>query len=321
MRNIFKLRQFDILKGIILFLLALFVISILTFGLVKIQPGDPAANYLRAMHVGITDETLEYARQTLNLDKPLHEQYGIWLSKAVHLDLGDSYSQKRPVLEIIAEATMPSFELGFVSFIMLIVMASAIGIFGAMNHGKIVDYMVQGISFVCVSIPTFWLGYILIILFSIVLKILPASGRGGFETYIIPAFCLMLPLVGQTGLFIRKVLLEEMEKPHVKNAVIRGVSRKFIIRNHLLKNIAIPTFTVLSSNIMYLISGSVLIEEVFSWPGLGRMFVAAVKTADLPLIQGALLFFGVMAIVINSGTQQIVYYLNPHMRREMKSEK
>ncbi len=321
MREIFRTHYFDVFKKVLLFFLALFVISVLTFALVKIQPGDPAANYLRAIHVGITDETLKHARHTLNLDKPVHEQYAIWLSKAVKLDLGDSYSQKRPVWEIIKEATGPSFELGFVSFVMLLVAASAIGIFGALNHGKIVDYMVQGISFVCVSTPTFWLGYILIILFSIILKVLPASGRGGLETYIIPAFCLMLPLVGQTGLFIRKILLEEMEKPHVQNAVIRGVSRKYIIRNHLLKNIAIPTFTVLSSNIMYLLSGSVLIEEVFSWPGLGRMFVSAVKGADLPLIQGSLLFFGVMAIVINSGTQQIVYYLNPHMRREMKSEK
>lgn len=321
MGDIFKTRCIRALKQIILFFLALFVISILTFALVKLQPGDPAANYLRSIHVGVTEETLAHARQMLNLDKSLPEQYGIWFSKAVKLDLGNSYAKKRPVLDIIKEATEPTFKLGFVAFVILIVSASAIGIFGALNNGKAIDYIAQGISFVCVSIPTFWLGYMLIIVFSIILKILPASGMGGLETYIIPAFCLMLPLVGQTGLFIRKVLLEEMEKPHVKNALLRGVARKYVIGNHLLKNIAIPTFTVLSSNIMYLISGSILIEEVFSWPGLGRMFVSAVKVGDLPLIQGSLLFFGVMAIVINSGTQQVVYYLNPHMRGDKELEK
>ncbi|MGP1569632.1 MAG: ABC transporter permease [Eubacteriales bacterium] len=321
MKEIFGFRYFNILKQIALFFLALFIISILTFVLIKLQPGDPAANYMRAMHMGITEETLEHTRKEMNLDKPVVEQYMIWLSKAAKFDFGNSYATKSPVWKVVKDAMIPTFKLGFVAFIMLIILSCAVGFFGAMNHEKIPDYIVQGISFVCVSIPTFWLGYMLIILFSIVLKLLPASGMGGPQTYIIPAFCLMLPLVGQTGLFIRKVLLEEMEKPHVKNALIRGVDRKYIIANHLLKNIAIPTFTVISSNIMYLISGSVLIEEVFSWPGLGRMFVAAVKLGDLPLIQGSLLFFGVLAIVINSGTQQIVYYLNPHMRRDMKLEK
>lgn len=307
-----------VIKSIVSLVLTLLIISVITFLLVKMQPGDPAVNYLRAMHIGVNSETVEKAREFLNLDKPLPEQYMLWLKEVIKGNLGISYTQKRPVTDIIIGATIPTFQLGFVSFAFLLIISSAIGIVGALNHGKFVDYIMQGISFICVSIPTFWLGYMLIILFSITLKILPASGRGGFENYVLPAVCLMIPLVGQTGLFIRKTMLEQMGKPHVENAILRGVKKRYVIFNHILRNIAIPSLTVFSSNIMYLISGSILIEEVFSWPGLGRMFVAAVRAGDLPLIQGSLLFFGIMAIVLNSGTQRIVYYLEPHMRAGRK---
>lgn len=309
-----KIKYKTMLKGIASFVLILLIISVVTFLLVKMQPGDPAANYLRAMHVGINNETLTNARKILNLDKPLYEQYGLWLNDVLHGNLGISYTQKRPVAEIIMAATVPTFQLGIVAFIILFFLSSFIGVVSALNHGKVVDYIMQGLSFVSVSVPTFWLGYMLIIFFSITHKILPASGRGGFENYILPAICLMIPLVGQTGLFIRKTMLEQMGKAHVENAILRGVKKRYVVLNHLIRNIAIPSLTVFSANIMYLISGSILIEEVFSWPGLGRMFVAAVRGSDLPLIQGSLLFFGIMAIVLNSGTQRIVYYLEPHMR-------
>ena len=154
----------------------------------------------------------------------------------------------------------------------------------------------------------------LILILSVRLQLLPTSGRGSLAHYLMPAICLNIPLVGQTGLFIRNVLLEEMAQPHVENAILRGVRKKDILKNHLINNIKIPMLTVLSSNIMYVISGSVLIEEVFAWPGLGRMFVEAVKAADLPLIQGSLLLFGLMAIILNGGTQVLVYRLNPRTR-------
>lgn len=302
------------LGKIILFFLTLVVISIFTFVLVKIQPGDPAANYLRTIHVGINDESLARARTYLNLDKPVTKQYTMWLGKAVKGDLGNSYVKKMPVLHVMANATIPTLQLGAVSFVLLLIFSSLGGFLAAIYNKSWVDKLVQGLSFLFVSIPVFWLGYMLILFFSVKLQILPSSGRGGFANYILPAICLNLPLVGQTSLFIRNVLLEEMAKPHVENALVRGVDRKYILKNHLLNNIKIPLMTVLSSNIMYVISGSVLIEEVFAWPGLGRMFVGAVRTSDLPLIQGSLLLFGLMAIILNGGTQSLIYFVNPRTR-------
>lgn len=297
------------------FLSTLFAISILTFMLVQLSPGDPAVNYLRASHVAITDETLAKARLELGLDKPVAEQYLSWLSNAVRGDLGRSYLKKAPVRILIFSAVIPTFQLGAVSFFLLLIFSLTLGIIGALSQGRIVDHVVQGFSFLCASIPTFWLGYMLIILFSVSLKWLPVSGRGGFKHFILPSLTLITPLVGQTALLIRKSILEQMQQPHVQNAVLRGVDKKYIVINHLLRNASIPIITVLSSNILYLITGSVLIEEVFSWPGIGKMFVSAVQGGDLPMIQGSLLLFGVLAIVVNAVTQYVVYFLDPHLKQ------
>lgn len=303
------------LRHVISFILTLVIISILTFVLVKIQPGDPAVNYLKAIHVGVTEQTLEHTREKLHLNKSLPEQYLIWLENAMQGDLGESYVKHKPVLEVIGGATLPTLELGALSFALLLIFSGINGVLGALYHGRWIDKLVQATSFFYVSVPVFWLGYMLILIFAVKWQLLPVSGRGNFTHYILPAICLNIPLVGQTGIFIRNVILEEMKKAHVVNAKLRGVKKKDLIINHLLKNIKIPLVTVLSSNIMYVISGSVLIEEVFSWPGLGRMFIAAVRVGDLPLIQGSLLLFGVMAIILNEGTQALVYAMNPRIRR------
>lgn len=293
--------------------MTLFTISVLTFLLIKLAPGDPAANYLRVSHIPINEETLANARQFLGLDKPVFLQYTDWLFRVLRGDLGTSYLQKLPVRTILANAMIPTLQLGVLSFVLLLILSLTFGIFSALYHGKLVDYFVQGLSFVCVSIPTFWLGYLLIILFAVSLNWLPVSGRGGLQFFILPAVTMMTPLIGQTSLLIRKSILEQMNQPHVINALIRGVNRRYIILNHLLKNASIPIITVFSSNILYLITGSVLIEEIFAWPGIGKMFTAAVRGGDIPVIQGALLLFGIAAIVINALTQRIVHRLDPHL--------
>ncbi|MDO5095185.1 MAG: ABC transporter permease [Peptostreptococcaceae bacterium] len=301
-------------KKIALFFLTLFMISILTFLLVKLSPGDPAANYLRASHVAITDETLAKARLELGLDKPIVKQYSDWLLGVMKGNLGKSYLKKTPVKEVIAKAVVPTLQLGAVSFGALLLISLFLGITSALLHDKLWDYLVQSFCFACVSVPTFWLGYMLIIYFAVMNKFLPPSGRGTFVNYILPSLTLITPLVGQTSLLIRKSMMEQMSSPHVRNAILRGVNKKFVIGNHLLKNAAIPIITVLSSNILYLITGSVLIEEVFAWPGVGKMFVAAVKGGDVPIIQASLLMFGILAITVNGLTQSLVRFLDPHTR-------
>ena len=295
-------------------------ISVITFFLVKLSPGDPAQNYLRASRVSITTETLAAARKNLGLDKPLHIQYFNWLANILKGDFGTSYTKKAPVTELVTEAIVPTFQLGIFSFVILIILSPLLGILSAIKRNTAFDYIIQVLSYTGVSLPTFWLGYILIIFFSVSLKILPVSGRGDWKNFILPCITLVLPLIAQTTFFIRKNILEEMDKTHVENAIIRGVSKKRIILNHLLRNTSIPIITVLSSNIMYLLTGSVLIEEIFAWPGIGKLFTTAVKTGDFPLIQILLLFFGVMSIIVNEFTQVLVKYMDPRLRIKEKSK-
>ena len=296
-------------------------ISVITFFLVKLSPGDPAENYLRASHVSITAETLSETRKNLGLNKPLYIQYFSWLGNLVRGDFGTSYTKKTPVIDLVAEAFVPTFQLGIFSFIILIVVAPFLGILSAIKQNTVYDYIIQLFSYICVSIPTFWLGYILIIFFSVSLRILPVSGRGDWKNLVLPCITLVIPLIAQTTFFIRKNILEEMESSHVENAIIRGVSKKNVIINHLLKNTAIPIITVLSSNIMYLLTGSVIIEEIFAWPGIGKLFATAVRTGDFPLIQILLLFFGIMSIVVNEVTQILVKFMDPRLKIKEKMKK
>lgn len=303
-----------------MFALTLLTISVLTFVLVQLSPGDPAANYLRASHVAITEETLAKARLELGLDKPVTHQYIHWLFNALTGDLGKSYLKKIPVMNVIGSAILPTLQLGISAFVILLFSALALGIVSALYQGRTIDYLIQGFSFICASIPTFWLGYMLILFFSVTWKLLPVSGRGSISHIILPCITLITPLVGQTALLIRKSIIEQVQQPHVRNAILRGVDRKYIIVNHLLRNASIPVVTVFSSNILYLITGSVLIEEVFAWPGVGKMFVSAVQGGDLPLIQGSLLLFGTLAIVVNSLTQYLVYQLDPHLKLQNRGD-
>ena len=132
---------------------------------------------------------------------------------------------------------------------------------------------------------------------------------------------MVIPLIAQTTFFIRKNILEEMESSHVENAIIRGVSRKDVIINHLLRNTSIPIITVLSSNIMYLLTGSVIIEEIFAWPGIGKLFVTAVRNGDFPLIQILLLFFGIVSVIVNEFTQVLVKFMDPRLKIKGKTKK
>ena len=298
-----------------------FAISVITFFLVKLSPGDPAENYLRASHVSITAETLRETRKNLGLNNPLPVQYFNWLGNLLKGNFGTSYTQKTPVIDLVTEAFVPTFQLGIFSFIILIITAPFLGILSAIKQNTIFDCVIQILSYICVSIPTFWLGYILIIVFSVSLRILPVSGRGDWENLVLPCATLVTPLIAQTTFFIRKNILEEMENSHVENAIIRGVSRKDVIINHLLRNTSIPIITVLSSNIMYLLTGSVIIEEIFAWPGIGKLFVTAVRTGDFPLIQILLLFFGIVSVIVNEFTQVLVKFMDPRLKIKGKTKK
>lgn len=302
-----------IIKNIINLFFILITISIITFLLVKLSPGDPAVNYLRASHISITSETLNATRENLGLNEPIIIQYYNWLLNILNGNLGISYTNKKNVTDLILNALGPTLQLGIFSFLLLVIVTSILSFISILYKNKIVNFIIKGICYIGVSLPTFWVGYILIIIFSVKLKILPVSGRGSVKHLILPSITLIIPLIAQTTFFIRKNVEEVMKELHYENSVILGVSTYFLIKNHIIKNIAIPLVTVLSSNFLYVITGSVVIEEIFGWPGIGKLFAASVRAGDLPLIQGQLLLFGILSILINELTQYIVKKLNPKL--------
>lgn len=311
------------LKSISLFIASLIVISILTFILIFMTPGDPALTYLHASGIPESPTTILAARKHLGLDQPITVQYMHWIVQVCHGNLGVSYMFREPVLMLITKAMGNTLTLGLISFVILSISSIILAIISIFKEGGIGDIIVRTLSLICVSVPNFFFGYVLILIFALKLHLLPVSGISGQFSFVLPCITLILPLLGHTTLFLRKIFLEHLHENHTHNAQLRGVKFRFIIKNHIINNCMGAILTIFSSNILNLITGSIIVETVFSWPGIGTLFVKAVQMGDAPLIQGSILLFGILAICTNSITQWLVHWINPrnhHQKRGVSSE-
>ncbi|NEW61819.1 ABC transporter permease subunit [Granulicatella sp. zg-ZJ] len=303
------------LKKCLSFFVALLLISILTFLLTKLSSQDPAESYLRISKIGITAESLANAREYLGLNKSWLEQYLDWLSKAIVGNFGNSYLLKLPVLPLVATSFLSTLYLGSISFILVIVISLPLGVLTGIRKHSILDRVIQFFCFSSVSVPTFWLGYLLIILFAVQLKWLPVSGKGDITSVILPSVTLSIPIIGQYIALIRKVISEQMDSVHVQNAMLRGVKMSYIIKHHLLRNALPAIVTGLSLTFIYLITGSLIIEEVFAFNGIGGLFVHALQSTDIPIIQACMLLFGSLFLVNNLVVHDITLWIDPRIRK------
>lgn len=300
------------------FILALLVISILTFLLIYITPGDPAEMYLRASGIPYSVTAIEAIREEMGLNRPAYMQYFHWLGAVLQGDLGHSLMSREPVLEVLMAASVNTFKLGMVSMVWLIIGSLGLSIWSIRRPNGLADNFIQGFSLFAVSMPSFFLGYVLILLFAATLHWFPVSGMSGDFAVILPSIALMIPMLGQTTLFLRKCFLDGMEEPHVQNAILRGVAYPYLVYNHLIKNAGAAIVTMWSWDFLRILTGSILIESVFAWPGIGSLFVKAAQNGDTPVIQGALLLFGIMAMTVNKLTQGIVKWLDPRQRHQKR---
>ena len=290
-----------IFKKILSFISGLLVISIITFILTKFTSQDPAENYLRIRHLPITPAALENARTYLGLDKSWIEQYLSWLIKVLHLDFGTSYLLKESVVSLIASRFLSTFYLGVTSFILIIVVSIPIGVLSGLKTNSFFDKCVRFLGFSSVSMPAFWLGYMLIFIFSVKLGLLPVSGKNETLSIVLPSITLSFST--------------QLESPHVENARMRGVKLRYLLPNHILRN-ALPSIaTGLSLTFVYLMTGSLIVEEVFSWNGLGSLFVEAIRSIDTPLIQGCMMLFGLLFLLNNGMTQAVNHWIDPRVRK------
>lgn len=299
------------------FIVTLFGITFLTFCLTYLAPGDPATMLLETADSIVSQETIDETRAQLGLDKPFIVQYANWVVNAAQGDLGMSYSAKKPVVDRMLESLPGTLALAGTALVFTIIYALPAGILSAYNRNKWIDYVLRILSFIGVSMPTFWLGLVLIYIFGLKLGLVPiASSRVTATGVILPAVTLAVVVGSKYMRQVRLVILEEMQKDYVIGARARGVSEMKILFGHILPNAVLPLITILGVVIGWLLGGVAVVEMVFSWPGLGNMSIYAITMRDYPLIEGFVLWVAIAYMCINALVDASYVLLDPRLKRE-----
>ena len=321
--------------------LSLLGVSILVFLMVHLIPGDAA---LTIAGERATQEVLEQIREDIGLDKPLYYQYGKFLWDLLHLDLGNSFKTKEPVVDEIRRYFPATAELTLAAMMFSIVFGITAGIIAAVFRGRFLDYFSMSASLAGISMPIFWLGLMLILLFSHILGILPATGRldtvlsldiethTGFNLLdtvlamnftafksavahlILPAITLGTIPLAIIARMTRSSILEVLNQPYITTAYAKGLSKWRVIIKHALKNSMVPVLTVIGLEFGYLMGGAILTEHIFSWPGLGSWLRDAVESRDVRAVQGGVLFVSALFMFVNLIVDLLYAYFDPRIR-------
>ncbi len=289
-----------VVKRLLLGLIALFLAMLLLFILSR-AAGDPRYIFLGQEGKGISQEGWEAAGRRLGLDKPPPVQFMIWVGNGLRGDFGDSQSQQRPVLTVIRARASNTIQLGLASWILGTMFGVPMGVLSAINRGKPLDYLLRGLAFVGQALPVFWVAILLIFLFAVRLHWLPSGTRGeglAFSNFILPTITLgWLPAAAYLRL-TRTAMLDVLDSEYVKLARAKGVGRYTVVWKHAFKNAIIPPLTLSAFVLFGFMSGAVIVETVFSWPGLGRLAVDALFASDFPLLSGITLIFGAAFVLV-----------------------
>ncbi|WP_134687216.1 nickel ABC transporter permease subunit NikB [Brevibacillus migulae] len=292
--------------------IVLFAIFI-TFVLIRISPVDPAEAYLTAAHIQPTEEILAEKRKEFGLDQPLHIQYVQTVMKICRLDFGKSYLTNEPIIEEMTERIPATMQLAVSSIVLAIVISIPLGFLSAIYKNSLIDKCSRLLSFFGASIPQFWLGYLLIFFFSVKLDLFPVEGRGSWQHLVLPAVTLSLALIAIYTRLLRSSVLEQLQESYVLYARTRGLRERTIVAKHVLKIAITPVITGLGMNMGKLMTGTIIVEQVFSWPGFGRYFVEAIFNRDLPVIQSYVIFAACLFVVCNLIVDLVQLYMDPRI--------
>jgi peptide/nickel transport system permease protein len=290
----------------------LLAVAMLVFLMLHLVPGDPA-RVVGGMDA--TDEQVREIRRELRLHDPLAVQFVRFVGGAVGGDLGRSYVTGEPVAVEVGRRLGATIELAVASLVLTVAVGMAIGIVSARRPGSVVDAAGMAGALVAVSIPTFWLGLILQIVFSLWLGWLPSAGRTGLVSLVLPAVTLSAFSVAIVARMTRSSLLEVLSQDFVRTAEAKGLSPAAVLLRHALLNALVPIVTILGLRFGYLLGGAVVTETVFAWPGLGRFIVASIKARDFPSIQGGILVMAACFVLVNLAVDLLYGWLDPRMRR------
>ncbi len=285
-----------ILRRLLLAIPTLFGVLVIVFLLLYVAPGDPVQEMVGER---ADPETVARLRAELRLDDPLHKQFVHYAGGVVQGDLGRSYITRRPILQDIRERFPKTLQLAGAAMLLASVIGITIGILSARVPGGWFDRISLGVAYLGISFPVYWVGLILILVFAVMLRWLPPSGYGGIEYLILPALALGSRSIAFLARVTRSAMLDVLGSDFVRTARAKGQSERLVITRHALRNALIPIITVLGLDFGYYLTGSILTETIFSWPGLGRYVVNAISRRDLPAIQGSVLFLSVVFVLVN----------------------
>jgi len=288
-------------------------VATLVFSLIHLVPGDPAQ---AMMGDGASPQDVAELRGKLGLDRPLLTQYVSFLRHAVTGDLGVSFRTGQPVTLMIVERIPATAELAVAAMLVAVMLAIPLGVVAAVWRGTAIDYGAMTFALAGVSIPNFWLGPLLAIVFAVELGWLPVSGRGTLAHLVLPAISLGLALAAILARMTRASLLDELNELYVRAARARGVSNAASITRHALGNSLVPLLTIIALQFGAVLTGAVITETIFAWPGIGRLLIQSIGFRDYPMVQGCILLIAVTYVSVNLITDLMYGFIDPRIRLE-----
>ena len=305
----------QLISRLLQMVIVLIGISIFTFLLTYLSPGDPVRNMYTSAGIMPTEELIQATRDEMGLNDPFVTQYLRWIGNCFKGDFGKSYSLNKPVVTLLAARLWPTLKLTLMSMVLMLIVAVPLGVLSAVHKNKPIDYIVRALTFFGVSIPNFWVGLLLMLLFCVRLRMLPVVSSGGtFKDLLLPAVTLAIAMSAKYTRPVRTAVLEELSSDYVVGARARGVKESKILWGNVFPNSLLPLITMLGLSIGSLLGGTSVVEVIFSYPGLGNLAVNAIMSADYFLIQGYVLWVSVIYMVINLLVDLSYNYIDPRMR-------
>lgn len=288
----------------------LFAISIGVFLILHLIPGDPARS---AAGPDALEEDVELIRKSYGLDQPIYIQYYVYLKKLLQGDMGRSFRTRRPVLQEIRRRFLATAELSAAAMLIAVILGISIGIFSSSRPKSLLDKAVTVFAVFGISMPIFFLGLLLMLLFSSILMWLPPTGRGGIQHLILPSFTLGFPYVATIARLTRSNMLDVISEDYIRTARSKGLVERIVVYKHALVNALIPVVTLLGLYFGRLLGGAVITETIFAWPGLGRLMIDAIIMRDIYVVQGTILVFAVAVVLVNLVVDLLYGVLDPRI--------
>ncbi len=298
------------MRGVVSGAVTILLLINLLFVLVRLV-GDPVASLVPD---SATPAEVAAIEARLGLDESVPRQYVTFLGDVASGDFGDSYRSGRPAMDLVLERVPATFQLAGVAFLLAVVVAVPLGVLSAVKPGSVIDVCSRFLAVLGQSLPIFWLAILLILLFGVRLGWLPTGGRGGLESLVLPGVALSMSTIPLTMRLTRSAMLEELDKDYITTAVSKGLNSTVVVLRHALRNALMPIVTILGLRIGALVSGAIVVEEVFSYPGLGRLGIAALLNRDYPVIMAFVVFVAVVTVVVNLLVDISYTLINPRLR-------